>query len=161
MDIERLLTILQNEGPVPPDELATRLGCSVKDVEEGLQWARAQGILMRYGALVNWEKLGAPHVFAIIDVEATPEHGAGFDRVADYIAHFEEVHSVYLMSGRTDLTVVVQGRDFKEIARFVAEKLAPAPGVKATATSFVLKTYKAEGELLTQEPRDSRLAVSP
>ena len=161
MQMQRLLQILEHEGPVPPQELATRLNCSTQEIEANLQAARDRGVLLRFSALVNWEKLDDPHVFAIIDVEATPEHGAGFDRVADHIARFDEVHSVYLMSGRTDLTVVVQGNDFREIARFVAEKLAPAPGVKATATSFVLKTYKMEGELLTEPPTNSRLAVSP
>jgi DNA-binding Lrp family transcriptional regulator len=161
VDMPRLLTILEHEGPVPTVELATRLGVSEQEVDSALRQARERGMLLRYSALVNWERVDDPHVFAIIDVEATPEHGAGFDRVADYIARFDEVHSVYLMSGRTDLTVVVQGKDFREIARFVAEKLAPAPGVKATATSFVLKTYKMEGELLTEKPKDSRLAVSP
>jgi DNA-binding Lrp family transcriptional regulator len=65
------------------------------------------------------------------------------------------------MSGTADLQVVVEGEDFREIARFVAEKLAPAPGVRSTATSFVLKTYKMEGIALGEEPEDHRLAVSP
>ncbi len=159
--MHRLLEILEHEGPVPAEDLATRLGCSVEAVEASLQQAREQGLLLRYSALISWDKADKPHVFAFIEVEATPEHGTGFDHVADYIGRFDEVHSVYLMSGRADLTVVVQGEDFREIARFVAEKLAPAPGVKATATSFVLKTYKMEGELLTEEPGNKRLAVSP
>ncbi len=161
MQLQRLLEILEHEGPRPTEELATRLGCSTQEVEEALAEARRRGWLLRYSALINWEKLNVPRVFAFIEVEATPEHGTGFDHLADYIGRFEEVHSVYLMSGRADLTVVVQGTDFREIARFVAEKLAPTPGVKATATSFVLKTYKMEGELLTDQPGNSRLAVSP
>ena len=44
----------------------------------------------------------------------------GFDHVAEYIAQFEEVHSLYLMRGGADLCVVVQGQDFRDIARFVA-----------------------------------------
>ncbi|MFW6156424.1 MAG: Lrp/AsnC ligand binding domain-containing protein, partial [Armatimonadota bacterium] len=60
-----------------------------------------------------------------------------------------------------DLTVVVEGRDFRDIARFVAEKLAPTSGVSGTSTSFVLKTYKLEGQLIGEQPTNHRLAVSP
>ena len=100
-------------------------------------------------------------IYAFIAVQASPEHGSGFDKIAAYISRFDEVHSVYLMSGMADLMVVVEGEDFREIARFVAERLAPAPGVRDTATSFVLKTYKMEGEVVTEEASNHRLAVTP
>jgi len=160
--MKSLLEILKTEGPVDPDEIAIRLGRTRDEVEAELESLRQEGILLRYSALVNWE--AAPDlekVYAFINVSATPEHGRGFDKVAEYLSQFEEVHSLYLMSGGADLCVVIEGRDFRDIARFVAEKLAPTPGVKSTATSFVLKTYKMEGENLWGEARNGRLAVSP
>jgi DNA-binding Lrp family transcriptional regulator len=68
---------------------------------------------------------------------------------------------VHLTSGSADLTVVVEGKDFRDIALFVAEKLAPISGVTGTSTSFVLKTYKLEGRLMGDIPSSRRLAVSP
>ena len=159
--MKELLEILEAEGPVETAELAVRLGKSEAEIERALESLREQGVLLRYSALVNWEKVDADKVYAFINVSATPEHGRGFDTVAEYLSHFPEVHSLYLMSGMADLCVVVEGRDFRDIARFVAEKLAPTPGVKSTATSFVLKTYKMEGENLFGEARNGRLAVSP
>ena len=157
-----LLEILETEGPVDPDELAVRLGRTRGEVEAELESLRQEGILLRYSALINWE--AAPDlekVYAFINVTATPEHGRGFDKVAEYLSQFEEVHSLYLMSGGADLCVVVEGRDFRDIARFVAEKLAPTPGVTSTSTSFVLKTYKMEGVSLVGESKNGRLAVTP
>lgn len=159
--MKELLEILESEGPVDPEELAVRLGKSQAEIEEILAQLRQQGVLRRYGALINWEKADCDKVFAFINVSATPEHGQGFDSVAAYISQFDEVHSLYLMSGLSDLCVVVEGRDFRDIANFVAEKLAPSPGVRSTATSFVLKTYKMEGEKLFGEVENGRLAVSP
>lgn len=157
-----LLDILETEGPVDPDELAVRLGRSRGEIEAEMESLRQEGILLRYSALVNWEAVpDSDKVFAFISVSATPEHGRGFDKVAEYISQFPEVHSLYLMSGGADLCVVVEGRDFRDIARFVAEKLAPTPGVTSTATSFVLKTYKMEGVSLTGERKNGRLAVTP
>ncbi len=159
--MRRILEIVEREGPLPAQEIATRLDMPVAEVEQFLQEAREQGVLLHYSALINWEKSEAEKIYAFIAVQASPEHGTGFDEVAAYISRFDEVHSVYLMSGASDLMVVVEGEDFREIARFVAEKLAPTPGVRETATSFVLKTYKMEGEIVTEEPGNHRLAVAP
>lgn len=159
--MEQILRILAQDSRVSPDEIATRLGRPVEEIEHTIRQLEEDGIIVSYGALVNWERSADKKVFAFINVEAIPEHGSGFDSVAEYISRFPEVHSLYLMSGAADLQVVVEGDDFREIARFVAEKLAPAPGVRSTATSFVLKSYKMEGIQLGDAAEDHRLAVSP
>jgi DNA-binding Lrp family transcriptional regulator len=159
--MEAILKILAQDGRIGAEEIATRLGRPVEEIRHKVRQLEDEGIIVSYGALINWEQSADNKVFAFISVEAIPEHGSGFDSVAEYISRFPEVHSLYLMSGTADLQVVVEGDDFREIARFVAEKLAPAPGVRSTATSFVLKSYKMEGILLGEAPEDHRLAVSP
>ena len=159
--MEQILDILAQDGRINAEEIAVRLDRPETEIRQKVAELEKQGIIVSYGALVNWEKAGDNKVFAFIAVEAVPEHGSGFDSVADYISRFPEVHSLYLMSGTADLQVVVEGDDFREIARFVAEKLAPAPGVRSTSTSFVLKSYKMEGIMLADKPGDHRLAVSP
>jgi len=159
--MEEILDILAHDGRTSAEEIAVRLGRPEAEIRLKMAELEKQGIIVSYGALINWEKMGDNKVFAFIAVEAVPEHGSGFDSVADYISRFPEVHSLYLVSGSQDLQVVVEGEDFREIARFVAEKLAPAPGVRSTSTSFVLKSYKMEGIMLQDKPDDHRLAVSP
>jgi DNA-binding Lrp family transcriptional regulator len=159
--MDKILQILEQDARVSPAEIATMLGRSEEEVREQIAALEAQGAVVSYGALINWEKLGEAKVYAFISVEATPEHGRGFEGVADYISRFPEVHSLYLMSGAADLQVVVEGNDFRDIARFVSEKLAPAPGVRSTSTSFVLKSYKMEGCLLQGGTDERRLAVTP
>lgn len=159
--MQEVLQILEQDGRISAAEIATRLGRPVEEIERILAQVESEGLVVSYGALINWEKTGDNKVFAFINVEAEPEHGTGFDAVADYISRFPEVHSLYLMSGVADLQVVVEGDDFRDIARFVAEKLAPTPGVRSTSTSFVLKTYKMEGRLLQEHEEDQRLVVSP
>jgi DNA-binding Lrp family transcriptional regulator len=161
MSVLEVLQILEQDGRVTAAEIGARLGRPVEEIRRLLVQLEADGLVVSYGALINWEKAKEDKVFAFISVEAEPEHGTGFDTVADYISRFPEVHSLYLMSGTADLQVVVEGNDFRDIARFVAEKLAPAPGVRSTSTSFVLKSYKMEGRLLQEPGGDHRLAVSP
>ncbi len=65
------------------------------------------------------------------------------------------------MSGGYDLLVVVEGKNLREVASFVSEKLSPLGGVISTATHFRLKAYKENGILLTGGEKAERLAVSP
>lgn len=158
---EKILRILTGEGRLPDADIAERLGMSPQGVAEAIDAMESEGIVLGYRALVDWSKADVERVFAFILVEGTPQHGVGFDQLAEHVARFDEVHSIHLTSGTADLTVVVEGRDFRDIARFVAEKLAPSPGVTGTQTSFVLKTYKLEGRLMGEERTNHRLAVSP
>ncbi len=158
---EKILRILTSEGRVAAEEIAERLGLTAEEVRETIEEMEADGTILGYRTLVDWTRTDVERVFAFILVEGTPEHGVGFDKLAQHIARFDEVHSLHLTSGSADLTVVVEGRDFRDIARFVAEKLAPSPGVSGTSTSFVLKTYKLEGRLIGEQPTSRRLAVSP
>ena len=159
--MDPILEILSKDGRCPAAEIATRLGLDEAEVAAKIRAYEDSGVILGYRALVDWEKAGDGRIFAFIEVRANPERGMGFNRLAEHIAGFEEVHSVHLVSGTHDLNVVIQGRDFREVALFVAEKLAPLEQVQSTATSFVLKSYKVEGQAITKADEDHRLAVSP
>jgi len=159
--VRQILELLGQDARMSAGEVAARLGGSAEEVAGAIAEAEASGVIMGYSAVINWERTESPRIFAFISVSATPEHGKGFDAIAEHIALFDEVHAVYLMSGGFDLQVVVEGDDFREIARFVAEKLAPIPGVQSTSTAFVLKTYKLEDRVPQERRRAARLAVAP
>lgn len=159
--MRQILELLEQDGRLTPEEIGVRLGMDADDVAAAIADAEASRSILGYSALVNWEATDAAKVYAFIAVEAIPERETGFEAIADHISRFDEVHSVYLMSGTSDLQVVVEGDGFREIAQFVGEKLAPIDGVRSTATSFVLKTYKLEGRPALEGEENDRLAVSP
>ena len=99
-------------------------------------------VILGYKAIVDWDRTERESVTALIEVKVTPQRGEGFDRIAERIYQYDEVESVYLMSGSFDLTVIISGRTLKEVAHFVGEKLAPLEDVTGTATHFILKKYK-------------------
>jgi len=118
-------------------------------------------IILGYRTVLDEEKLGLDTVRAVIEVKITPEREGGFNRLAERIAKYGEVHSCYLMSGGYDLLVVVEGKNLREVATFVSEKLATIQGVVSTGTHFMLKPYKEQGVLMKPERNEERLAVSP
>ena len=67
---------------------------------------------------------------------------------------------MYLMSGGFDLMVIIEGKSMKEVALFVAEKLAPMEQVISTATHFVLKKYKVDGIIVNDKRKDTREVIS-
>jgi DNA-binding Lrp family transcriptional regulator len=131
------------------------------EVTAKIKQFEADRVILGYRAVLNDEKIGQDSVRAVIEVKITPERGGGFDRLAERIAKYAEVRSCYLMSGGYDLLVVVEGANLREVARFVAEKLATIQGVVSTATHFMLKVYKEQGILVSEESAEERLAVSP
>ena len=100
-------------------------------------------------------------IAAIIDIRCKPERSFGFDRIAMRIARFPEVLDVMVISGRSDLTVKIEGKNLDEISKFVTEKLSPMENVESTSTQFFLKIYKSKGKILIKEPKSSRIPVAP
>ncbi len=102
----------------------------------------------------------AAAVRALIEVSITPQKDVGFDKIAQRIYEFPEVRSCYLVSGGYDLLVVVEGNNIQMIAEFVAAKLSSMPNVRQTATHFMLKKYKEEGQILKQAKHEKRQNIS-
>jgi len=159
--MREILRILEEDSRFSVDEIALMSGKTADEVREIIaEWER-KGIIRRYKTVIDWEKFGEERVFAFIDVKVSPERGVGFDDIAERIYRYPEVHSVYLVSGIHDLRVVVEGKTMKEVAFFVAEKLATIDRVQSTATHFLLKKYKEDGDIFEVPEGDRRLAVTP
>ena len=127
------------------EQLAVMCGREVSEVRQTVDRLEREGVILGYKALVDWDKTDREYVSALIEIKITPQKDRGFDRVAEKIYNFPEVQSLYLMSGGFDLAVLIEGRTMKEVAYFVARKLAPLEDVLSTATHFVLRKYKDKG----------------
>ncbi len=156
---ETLLRLLEDNARLTNDELAAMTGMTPDAVAAELAALRKAGVILGYKTIVDWEKTDRDLCTARIEIKVTPKSGMGFEEIAETIARFEEVQSVYLMSGGYDLAVTVNGKSFKEVALFVAHRLAPLDSVESTATHFVLKKYKEKGVLAAGQPEDQREAM--
>ena len=159
--MERLLELLKANARTPVESLARQLGEPAADVEARLRDYEKRGVIRGYQALINTERLDDDSVRAVIELRIRPAQDGGFDRLANRVGRFDEVESMFLMSGGYDLLLFVRGRNLQEVARFVSSKLANMEGVLSTATHFMLKTYKDQGVMLEQWNHDERLQVSP
>ena len=156
-----LLDILREDCRLPLEKIAVMTGASVEEVASAIESLEQRKIILRYSPMINWDRTDRDRVEAMIEVRVTPQRDMGFDAIARRIYRFDEVKSVYLMSGSYDLLVLVEARSLKELAAFVSGKLSPLETVTGTATSFVLKRYKEEGVVFDNDDSDSRLVISP
>jgi DNA-binding Lrp family transcriptional regulator len=159
--MDPLLKLLRENAALKPNQLAMMLNLSEAQIAAKIKSYENDQVILGYRAVLDEEKVGADTVRAVIEVKITPERGGGFDRLAERIAKYSEVRSCYLMSGGYDLQVVVEGANLREVATFVSEKLATIQGVLSTATHFMLKIYKDQGMLISEDKNDERLPISP
>ncbi|WP_418791163.1 Lrp/AsnC family transcriptional regulator [Phosphitispora sp. TUW77] len=156
-----ILELLQDNSRQGLEQIAAMLGMERQEVENRIKELEEKRIIVKYNSLINWERAGKEVVSAVIEVKVSPQRGAGFDKLAERIYRFPEVKAVYLMSGRYDFSVLVEGTNMKDVAFFVGTKLATIDNVISTATHFVLKKFKQEGVILEDKEEDRRLVISP
>ncbi|MBR6012165.1 MAG: Lrp/AsnC family transcriptional regulator [Selenomonadaceae bacterium] len=159
--MRELLEVLEKNSRVPVSELAAMLQKSEYEVEKEIERLEKEKVILSYGALVNWERYGDDVVTAIIEINLTPQREVGFDAIAERLYRYDEVRTVYLMSGNFDLLVIIEGKSLKDISNFVSTRLSTIEGVTQTRSHFLLKAYKKDGVILDDDEQDRRLVVVP
>lgn len=159
--MDRLLDLLREDARQTPKEIADRLDIPETDVLAKIAEYEKSGVIRGYQALINPDLVEENIVHAVIELRICPSREGGFDKIANRIARFTEVDSMFLVSGGYDLLLFVKGRNLQEVAKFVSSKLAVMDGVLSTATHFMLKTYKDQGVLMENFDDDDRLKVTP
>ena len=153
----KLLQLLEEDCTLTHEQLASMADMTVEDVKAAIKQYEEKRIILGYKAIVDWDRTHRESVTALIEVKVTPQRGDGFDRIAQRIYQYDEVESLFLMSGSFDFTVIISGRTLQEVARFVGEKLAPMEGVTGTATHFILRKYKEKHLIFpVQEEQEER-----
>lgn len=161
MNTNKLLDLLRQNARLSNKELATMLGETEENVAAEIKRLENEGIIMGYSAIINEEKVDENGVTAIIDIKITPVKDCGFDDLAHTIMSYDEVDSVFLLSGANDLSVTISGTSLRNVALFVSERLAVLDGVLATTTHFILRRYKEKGHIFSEDSFDDRGLVSP
>lgn len=159
--MNEIFQILADDARKSPQRIATMTGIPLAEVKAAIKQAERDRTIIKYKAIINWDKLGEGKVVALVEVRLLPQRDVGFDAIAERIYRFPEARSVYLMSGGYDLAVLVAGKTMQEVASFVTQKLAPLEGVQGTVTHFLLKRYKEDGVVLEGEERVKRVPIMP
>jgi DNA-binding Lrp family transcriptional regulator len=157
--LAEILRILESDARTNTKQIAAMTGISAAEVSKLVKQAQKDRVILKYKAVVNWDKVEYEQVWALIDVKVIPQKDVGFDAIAERVYRFPRARSVYLASGEYDLAVLVVGKTEHEVANFVSQKLATIEGVQGTTTHFILKRYKEDGEILEEVEEVKRQQV--
>lgn len=152
----KILEMLEVDGRLTAKQIALMLDKEEGEIRNMIQKFEADGVILGYKAIVDWDKTDREYATALIELKVTPQYNRGFDAIAERIYNYPEVQSVYLMSGAYDLCVILEGKTIREVALFVAQRLAPLEAVLSTATHFVLRKYKDKGVIYGPANFDER-----
>ena len=156
----KLLKLLSANARYETSELAVMLGMDENEVKKEIEEMQKTGLICGYKAVIDWEKLDTGAVSAIIELKVSPQADHGFEEIAKRVMMYDEVESVYLMSGGYDLCVTVRGKSFQQVAMFVAKELSTIDAVNSTATHFILRRYKELDVVLCEGDYDDRGSIS-
>ena len=154
-----LIELLSENARYTYAQLAVMTGEDERAIESAVKELEAEGVIVKYSAIINTEALEKRKVQALIEVKVAPQKLNGFDSYAEEIYSFKEVKSLYLMSGGFDLAVFVEGNDITDIAKFVAERLSVIDGIVSVQTHFILKKYKIEGQVAKPTDKRERILI--
>lgn len=159
---KQILDAISKNSRFSTEDLAAMLAVEEEAAKKEIKEMEDANVICGYPTLIDWDQTDCEKVTAVIEVKVTPQRDMGFNKIAERIYRFEEVESLYLMSGGFDLMVNIQGKSMKEVARFVSEKLSTLEYVNSTATYFVLKKYKEHGLVMSKEQHESeRMLITP
>ena len=159
--VNDILDILEKtDKKLTNEQIAQMIGKTEGEVADIIKGLEKDNTIVGYKTMINWEKTDKELVTSIIELKISPQRGEGFDKVAEKIYKNSQVKSLFLMSGSYDLCVIIEGQSMKDVALFVASKLAPMDNVFSTATRFVLKKYKDDGMIFYNDEEDSRQVIT-
>ena len=159
IDRMELLKLIENDSRLTPDRIAIMLDCTKEEVEEELQNLTDEKIILGYQTQINWEKTERESVIAMIEVRITPMRNKGYDHIANLLCKYDKVSACYLMSGGSDLMLIYEDKNLRQVASFVSDKIAPLEGVLSTTTHFILKKYKTNGIIYDNDDSDNRQQI--
>ena len=154
--MKKLLELLDEDCTLTREQLAAASGMTEAEVAKAIAQYEQDKVILGYKAIIDWDRVRREDVTALIEVKVTPQSIDGFDRIAERIYQYDEVESMYLMSGAFDLTVIISGRTLREVAEFVGARLSTIEGVTGTATHFILKKYKEKHLIFSQDKPQER-----
>ena len=157
--LKDILKILENDSRASPKQISAVTGMTEGEVVRLIEQAEKARLILKYKTVINWDKVEDEQVWALISVKLTPQKDVGYDSIAERIYRYPQARTVYLISGTSDLIVLVVSKSAREVANFVSQKLATIEGVQETVTQFLLKRYKEDGEIIDSREEVKRQPV--
>lgn len=139
----KILALLQTNGRISNLELAERVALSPSACLRRLRLLEDQGIIERYQACLNHEKLGF-ELEAFVHVSLRHDQENWHERFAQALQGWPEVVGAFVVTGESHYVLRVLSPSLKHYSDFILQRLYKAPGVMDIRSNIVLQKLKDE-----------------
>jgi len=144
-----ILQALQENAKQTYTEIGRRLGVAHSTVYDRIRKMEEKGVIQKYTTVVDLEKVGVKYITAIMTVFTDPKES---ENVAKKLSESKEVLEVSTsLSEELSIIAKVVAKDQDKLHSFIAQKVAPLPGVLRIRTSIITRKYKEEKFLIERK----------
>jgi len=137
-----ILRALQENAKQTYMEIGRRFGVAHSTVYDRIKRMEENGVIKRYTTVVDLEKVGMKYITAIMTVFTDPKES---ENVAKKLSECGEVLELSTsLSEELSIIAKVVAEDQDRLHSFIAQKVAPLPGVLRIRTSIITRKYKEE-----------------
>jgi DNA-binding Lrp family transcriptional regulator len=158
---DAVLGVLRENARASSEDIARQTDSDPETVEAIIDELEAAGVVRGYQAVIDRDQLESQPVRATVELNVTLDRETGYDDIAERIARFPQVKSLYLVSGDFDFMMEVEDESMQEVSAFISDKVAPVPEITQTVTHYVMDSYKEQGIEMGDGDEDDRLSISP
>lgn len=147
----RILEALQEDARQTYTDIGKRLGIAHSTVYDRIKRMEQYGIIKKYTTVIDAEKVGTKGITAIMTVYTDPKES---EKVAEKLSEAPQVIEVYTsLSEELQIIAKVVAGNQEEMHEFIANSVAPLPGVLRIRTSIVTKKFKETQLSICNDPK--------
>ena len=136
----KILEALQEDSRQTYMAIGKHLGIAHSTVYDRIKRMEQNGIIKKYTALIDAEKAGTKSITAIMTIYTDPKES---ERVAEKLCNAPEILEVYTsLSEELLIMAKVVAENQESLHTFIANSVAPLPGVLRIRTSILTKKFK-------------------
>lgn len=137
---KKILEILNDNAKLTYTEIGKKLGVAHSTVYERVRKLEKYGVIEKYTTVINMDKMGLKPIMAIVIVHTDPKES---EKIAEKLARRRNILEV-LISLSEELLIIAKiiAKDQEELHSFIANFIAPLPGVLKIRTSIITRKVK-------------------
>ena len=149
----QILDLLQENGRMPNNELARRIGLTTTPTLERVKRLEREGVIRGYTAWIDKEAIGKGlTVFCSIKLSV---HQLGkMEEFSGHIHSIPEILACYNIAGEYDYLLHVVVEDTRAYEHFLRKSLTRIPGVERIHTGIVLSVTKEQSKISVMNDED-------
>ncbi len=142
---KNILHLLQTDSSLNTKQIADEVGLSVTPTYERIKRMERTGVIEKYVALLNKEKVGK-NLVVYCNVSLQVHSKPLLKKFETAISKFDEVMECYHTAGTFDYLLKVASNDMNHYQDFITNKLAATENIGHVQSSFVMTEVKHKTE---------------